>query len=126
MLASMLALGELPDTKECAVCARLTGCVVWAELLDQLPEEQLEPEVAVAVATTGCFFILVNALANVFMRPEPKRPAGYAVWVRIPVRCCETCARSLTNPKLREALRRHPVTAGVLDKYPELRVWRAR
>ena len=89
---------------------------MWAELLQECPDEAPAGEV-------GCLVTLVDGIADLFVRPESKRPAGYEVWTRIPMRCCETCARTLTNRQLREVLRRHPVTAGVLDKYPEMRVW---
>jgi hypothetical protein len=120
VLWAMLTKGGWPDTKECAGCSRLTGGVVWAELIQYNPEEPNPTD----IETAGCILALANVITNLILPSKPKRPAGYEVWTRIPVRCCEVCAGSMTNPNLRKALQQHPVTAGILAKYPELRVWR--
>ena len=124
MLASLLANHELPDTNACALCSHTTDGVVWADMVFEQPEEKHDAE-----ELGGCLVGFVFGVARFFSRAQPvrdKRYVGYRVMFRVPVRCCETCAITLTEKKLRSAVRRQRVCAQILDKYTQLLVWRAK
>ncbi|VTU00795.1 unnamed protein product [Gemmataceae bacterium] len=121
-LEAMLARGELPDTPNCESCSQFTPGIVWIELMSESSEAAKMPE----EAALGCLVGIVSGITDLILKPEPKRPAGYNVWFRIPIRCCPSCEQKLKNTKCREILRRHQLSAALLDKWPHLIVRRVK
>jgi hypothetical protein len=129
ILESLLKNKELPDTNECAFCSCSTDGVVWAELVYAQPESKHDAEELGGWLVGGCLVAVLFGVAKFFSRPEPQRDqryVGYQVKYRIPVRCCEACALTLTEKKLHDAVWRQRVYVQVLVKYPQLLVWRAK
>jgi hypothetical protein len=122
LLTNMLLKKELPDTSACVECGTITDGIVWAEVKCEEAEQRVERS-----TPTGCFLPgLLLGYIVISRTPQTVRELGREVRFRIPIRCCDFCARSLTTSSLRAALRQHPVCAGVLDKYPHAQVSRGR
>jgi len=120
-LANLLARGELPDTLECIGCGEQTGGIVFATVACEQAAQKK------TYFPAGCFSPILWVFGVIIFLREPRDENWYGrdVWFRVPVRYCPGCTETLTDAKLRVALRQHPVCAGVLDKYPQARVARA-
>jgi hypothetical protein len=119
-LTTLLANKQLPGTAECAACGEPTeGLIIVAIECERAEEKSDRTERA------GCFLLGLLLGWIVLYRPaRDGRAFGRDVQFFVPVRYCDGCAARLTESGLRTALRRNPVCAGVLDKYPHARVTR--
>gem|GEM_PF-4755039 len=115
LLQGMILQKQLPDTDECASCGVKTDGQVVAVVNCERAEEKTEKATPSGCLPIGLGFII-------FYHPARKREQGRDVWFRVPVRCCPKCAQTLTTELLTAMLYRHPVCAGVLDKYPNAHV----
>lgn len=118
-LWGLLRTGALPATDECARCGEPTeGTVVAFVECERAEIKKAEKR------PSGCLPIGIGFL--VFYAPvrEPELQ-GRDVMFHIPVRACPACARELDRGELRTVLRKHPVCAALLTKYPHARVSRA-
>lgn len=117
---SLLLRGELPGTRNCAVCHRET---------DGRREVSVECERAVVKAggpsradvAAGCLLSFgLGALLQLMRRTAAAKELGSDVAVVVPLPVCDACLPVVDGPgRLRQALRQIPEYAALLDRYPD-------
>lgn len=120
----LLMNGRLPLEADCVVCGRATTNRLRAVVTCERQEVVRERTRLESVAG----FLLFGLLGWLVFRSN--RPIGTRGTDRIfdlPIRLCEPCGREVTTAdQARDALRRTPLYAALLDKYPRASVGRPR
>ena len=110
-IRALLREGTLPQERECLSCGTPTADVGHAEVICERSE----------VSDTGWKWRLLPLLFGylVFTRSGEARERGRDLAFRLPLRLCRDCAGRLRGAALVEVLRRVPVYARLIDKYPD-------
>jgi hypothetical protein len=118
-LERLTATGALPLESNCAVCDRETTDKVAFSVVCERPEDKSGGSFWYQV-----FFIWFSPLLYMMhMATRPAEVRGRNVVFRLPVRVCVACRPSVNSrPAIRDALRRTPVYARLLDKYPDAKI----
>ena len=127
-LYAMLHKGELPGTDECIRCHRTTGGVVRVVIECERAENKFTHiGEAQAIAQSLLDNLLKLVVGFSWTNPQPvereDRVLGRHVVFTVPLRVCGVCDTEIRSAgALRETLRRVPVYAALLDKYPWARI----
>lgn len=109
MIEYLLLENRLPDETECVCCGAPTSDAAKFDVVC----ERIE-------VTGGRWKINVAALLVgwIYASREPGVQHGRNIAFRLPLRICRGCGKGLGRAGLRDAVRRVPVYAQLLDKYP--------
>jgi hypothetical protein len=126
----MLARGELPPGSNCMICHSPTRAALTCELVCakswtrkmEVDQESRDPLYeALGFFLLGLLWKLVTA-----RRRFEKKTMGHDVSVRVPLRLCDACRRSLGGLRrsraIKRLLRQVPVYARLLEEYPRAKV----
>lgn len=125
-LQAMLHRNELPGTRNCACCLRETDHLIRVSVVC----EQVivsEKGSAGAALLGGMLFGLLAGLAAMVISRAGQQPVQHGTQVSfiLPVRVCETCARSLTTTEaIRKALSTTAIYEALFEQYPKASIER--
>jgi hypothetical protein len=120
-LRAMLQRGELPGTDECVRCHRPTGNAV--RVVIECERAETKSVYSREGQATGCLLGLLFGWIVIRSPDREDRVVGHDVVFAVPLRICEVCESEIRSAgALRETLRRVPVYAALLDKYPDARI----
>jgi hypothetical protein len=118
-LEHLAATGALPLESNCTICGGETTNKVAFSVVCERPEDKSGGSFWYQV-----FFIWFSPLLYMMhMATRRSEVHGRNVVFRLPLRVCETCQPSVNSRSaIRDALRRTPVYARLLDKYPDAKI----
>jgi hypothetical protein len=120
-LQAMLQRGELPGTDECVRCHRPTSGAV--RVVIDCERAETKAVYSRQGQVTGCLLGLLFGWIVIGRAEREDRVLGRDVVFTVPLRICESCEPEIRSAgALRETLRRVPVYAALLDKYPSARI----
>jgi hypothetical protein len=122
-IPALMAAKALPEEEDCCLCGCRTPDTLMLLATCEMPEA---PSAVGQIAKSGCLLAPVLGfwgilIAAVRLQQISKAEAtGRQVQLRFPLRMCQACAAEVSSwDVVRRAMRRTPVYARLLDKYPE-------
>lgn len=122
-IPTLMAARALPLEDDCALCGCATTETLMLLATCERPSIKAKP-----VFWVGMFFLLfapIGILLRLILtvaglrNAASEEPTGRDVQLRFPLRMCQSCASEVSSwDVIRDAMRRTPVYARLLDKYP--------
>jgi hypothetical protein len=124
-LQTLFMRGELPGTRNCACCHRMTDHLIRVSVVCERVIPQ-GPSVG-TMLFSGCLMFMTGIFIFSWLNSgAPTAHHGSEVSFLLPVRVCEVCSRGVTTPPtIRAALVTTPVYAALLERYPSALLSRA-
>jgi hypothetical protein len=123
-IQALLLTGRLPLETDCAICHQGTTDCFYCQVRCEAPTAG-KPALTWWQAVIAIFFLhpLNLIIAAVTMKRDYSEPVGRDVSFRLPVWMCKSCMSELESwDVVKASLRRTPVYARLLDKYPGSRL----